>query len=163
MQQEPQTLIHPLDPIFAEDAQVLILGSFPSALSRQVVFYYGNPQNRFWKVLSTIFECPLPQTNGERKALILSNRLALWDVVASCRISGSADSSISRVVPNDLSQILSRAPIHKILLNGKTAARWFYKYHPDVKTPTVVLPSTSPANAAWSLDRLCEVWKHEML
>ena len=163
MQQEPQTLIHPLDPIFAEDSRILILGSFPSALSRQIAFYYGNPQNRFWKVLSTIFECPLPQTNRDRKALILSNRLALWDVIASCRISGSADSSISRVVPNDLSKILSRAPIRKILLNGKTAARWFYKYHPDVKTPTVVLPSTSPANAAWSLERLCEVWKHEML
>ncbi len=162
MQKEAQTLIHPLHPIFAENSELLILGSFPSALSRQNQFYYGNPQNRFWKVLSAVFDCPEPQTNEEKRDLLLSNKVALWDVIASCRISGSADSSITDVVPNDLSGILSRAPIRKILLNGKTAEHLFYKYNPNVKIPAVVLPSTSPANAAWNLERLCAAWEKEL-
>ena len=158
MKREAQTIVHPLDPVFREDSRILILGSFPSVLSRQNAFYYGNPQNRFWKVLSAVFHCPEPETNEEKRDLLLSNRVALWDVIASCRISGSADSSISGVVPNDLSGILSRAPIEKIFLNGKTAERLFRKHHSEIKLPVVVLPSTSPANAAWSLERLLENW-----
>lgn len=158
MKREAQTIVHPLDPVFREDSRILILGSFPSFLSRRNQFYYGNPQNRFWKVMSAVFHCPEPETNEEKRDLLLSNRVALWDVIASCRISGSADSSISGVVPNDLSGILSRAPIQKILLNGKTAERLFRKHHSEIKLPVVVLPSTSPANAAWSLERLLENW-----
>lgn len=163
MQKESEKLIHPLRPVFADDSECLILGSFPSALSRRAEFYYGNPQNRFWQVLSAIYQCPLPKTNAEKRELILSQKLALWDVIASCRINGSADSSIADVIPNDLSQILSRAPIRKILLGGKVAARWFYKYHKTIKIPTLVLPSTSPANAAWSLERLCAAWREGLL
>ena len=162
MQAEMQTIVHPLKPIWSENSQIFILGSFPSVLSRQSEFYYGNPQNRFWQVLSAVFGCPLPQTNGEKRNLLLSRRIALWDVIASCRISGSADASIEEVVPNDLSEILSRAPVRKILLNGKTAERLFRKFHPTVKIPAVVLPSTSPANAAWNLERLCKAWGKEL-
>lgn len=159
MPKESQTLIHPIDPIFREDSRILILGSFPSLLSRQNQFYYGNPQNRFWKVLAAVLHCKLPQTNEEKRDLLLSNKVALWDVIASCRISGSADSSIADVVPNDFSKILSCAQIGKILLNGKTAERLFYKYNPNVKIPAVPLPSTSPANAAWTLERLIFAWR----
>ena len=162
MKREAQKIVHPIDPVYREDCTILILGSFPSVLSRQSEFYYGNPQNRFWKVLSAVFECSLPQTNEEKRDLLLSNKIALWDVIASCRISGSADSSIEDVVPNDLSKILSRAPIRKILLNGKTAERLFRQFHPEINIPTVVLPSTSPANAAWSLERLVEVWRERV-
>ena len=159
MKAEKELLVHPIAPVFGEKSEILILGSFPSVLSRRAEFYYGNPQNRFWQVLSAIYQCPLPKTNAEKRELILSRKLALWDVIASCRIIGSADSSIEDVIPNDLSEILSRAPIRKILLNGKTAARWFYKYNKEIEIPTIVLPSTSPANAAWSLERLCDAWR----
>lgn len=162
MKREAQTIVHPLDPVFREDSRILILGSFPSVLSRKNEFYYGNPQNRFWKVLSAAFDCPEPQTNEEKRDLLLLNKVALWDVIASCRISGSADSSITDVVPNDLSKILSCAQIGKILLNGKTAERLFYRYNSKIEIPAFALPSTSPANAAWNLERLCAAWKENL-
>lgn len=156
---EKETLIHPLDPIFSERSEILILGSFPSVKSREAAFYYGNPQNRFWTVLAAVFGTELPADNGARKNLILSNRLALWDVIASCRIRGSADSAITDAVPNDLTKILAFAPIRCVLLNGKTAEKYYRKYDRAWNVPTVSLPSTSPANAAWSLERLTEVWR----
>jgi len=159
VKREMQTIVHPLSPVFREDSEILILGSFPSVLSRQSAFYYGNPQNRFWRVLAAVFERPLPQTNVEKRDLLLANRVALWDVIASCRISGSADSSIADVVPNDLSEIFSHASIRKIVLNGKTAERLFYKFNRGITFPVVALPSTSSANAAWNFERLCEIWK----
>ena len=162
MQKELQTLVHPLKPIYSKDSEILILGTFPSVLSRESSFYYGNPQNRFWKMLAGIFHAPLPQTNEEKRDLLLSNKIALWDVIASCRISGSADSSITNVVPNDLSVLLSKASVKKILLNGKTAERLFYRYNSGLSIPVVALPSTSPANAAWSLERLILEWRKAM-
>ena len=155
MQTEAQTLVHPLKPVWSRDSQILILGSFPSVLSRKSAFYYGNPQNRFWKVL---FHAPLPENNEGKRALLIANGIALWDVIASCRICGSADSSIADVVPNDLSGLLSQAPIRRILLNGKTAERLFYRYNSGLSIPVIALPSTSPANAAWNLERLCKAW-----
>ena len=158
MQTEAQTLVHPLKPVWSRDSQILILGSFPSVLSRKSAFYYGNPQNRFWKVLAEVFHAPLPESNEEKREFLLANGIALWDVIASCRICGSADSSIADVVPNDLSGLLSQVPIRRILLNGKTAERLFYRYNSSLSIPVIALPSTSPANAAWNLERLCKAW-----
>ena len=158
MQTEAQTLVHPLKPVWSDDSQILILGSFPSVLSRKSAFYYGNPQNRFWKVLAEVFHAPLPESNEEKREFLLANGIALWDVIASCRICGSADSSIADVVPNDLSGLLSQVPIRRILLNGKTAERLFYRYNSSLSIPVIALPSTSPANAAWNLERLCKAW-----
>ena len=160
---ETETVVHPLEPIFSERSEILILGSFPSVRSREAAFYYGNPQNRFWQMLADVFGEPLPADNGARRALILDHSLALWDVIASCRIRGSADSAIADVTPNDLSRVLAFAPIRRVLLNGKTAEKYFRKYHADLALPVVTLPSTSPANAAWSLGNLTDVWRAALL
>lgn len=138
----------------------LILGSFPSVKSRQTEFYYSHPQNRFWKVLAAIYSCPVPDTIERKKNLILSHNLALFDVIASCDISGSADSKITNVVPNDLSPILRGSKITKIYVNGKTAEKYYNKcLRASTDIECVALPSTSPANAACSLEKLIESWK----
>ncbi|MBR2732300.1 MAG: DNA-deoxyinosine glycosylase [Clostridia bacterium] len=152
-------LIHPIPPLFAADAETLILGSFPSVKSREAAFFYGHPQNRFWKVLPRVLGCPVPQTIDEKKALILTHRLALWDVIGSCEIEGSADSTIRSVTPNDLRIILNGSAVTRIFVNGRTAEKYYKKYtEPVIGIPAVCLPSTSPANAAWSLERLTAAW-----
>lgn len=152
-------LTHPIPPVFDEHSTVLILGSFPSVKSRDAGFFYGHPQNRFWRVMSAVFGDSLPHTNDEKRSFLLRHGIALWDVIASCEIVGSADSSIKNVTPNDLSVILSSAPIDRIFVNGKTAEMYYKKYaHPSTSRPPVCLPSTSPANAAWSLERLIDAW-----
>lgn len=151
---------HPIPPVFDRYSKILILGSFPSVKSREALFFYGHPQNRFWKVTSSVFGTPEPHTIDEKKAFLLSHGIAVWDVIASCDITGSSDSSIKNVVPNNLSVILDVADIHTIFVNGKTAERFYNKYIKDsIKREAVCLPSTSPANAAWSLERLVEAWK----
>ncbi|MBR4985733.1 MAG: DNA-deoxyinosine glycosylase [Proteobacteria bacterium] len=151
---------HPIDPLFDDHSRVLVLGSFPSVKSREQVFFYGHPQNRFWKLVASLFDAPFPETIEARKSLILSHHLALWDVIASCEIEGSSDRSIRDVVPNDLSRILDHAPIERIYLNGRTAEKYYRRYaQPLTGRDAVVLPSTSPANAAWSLARLCDAWR----
>ena len=152
--------IHPIPPLFDEDSRVLILGSFPSVKSREANFFYGHPQNRFWKVIAKVFDEDVPTTIEEKKKLILSNHLAMWDVIAECDIEGSSDSSIKNVVTNDLSVILDNAPIRKIIVNGKTAEKMYNRYNlKKTGIDAMVLPSTSPANAAWSLDKLVEAWE----
>lgn len=152
--------IHPIPPLFTEASRVLILGSFPSVASREAAFFYGHRQNRFWRVISEIFGAELPQSIEEKTRLILENRLALWDVIAECDINGSSDSSIKNVVANDLSVILDNADIKQIFVNGKTAEKNYIKYiEPKLGRRTVCLPSTSPANAAWSVERLIGEWK----
>lgn len=160
---EREAVVHPLKPIFSESSEILILGSFPSVKSREAAFYYGNPQNRFWQVLANVYGETLPRTNEERQKMILRHDLALWDVIASCRIHGSADSAISDVTPNDLTEILTFAPIRRVLLNGKAAERYYRKFQSELPVPAVVLPSTSPANAAWSLERLTVAWRAALL
>ncbi len=151
---------HPLEPIYDEHSEILILGSFPSVRSREKQFYYAHPQNRFWKVLAAIFDSPLPETNEERCALLLRNRIALWDVIASCEITGSADSSITNVVVNDIPRILRTANIRKIFINGKTAMKYYDRYlRKQLGLDAVCLPSTSPANAAWNLEALIRTWR----
>lgn len=151
---------HPIDPVYNENSRILILGSFPSVKSREAQFFYGHPQNRFWRVLAAVWDCPAPETVEEKRAFLLTHRVALWDVIASCEITGSADSSIKDVVPNDLSRILDCAKIEEIYVNGKTAEKTYRRYLQE-KTgrEAICLPSTSPANAAWSLPRLVEAWQ----
>ena len=154
---------HPIEPVFDEDSKILILGSFPSVKSREEGFFYGHPQNRFWRVLSAVFEADMPVTVEEKKRFLLDNHIAVWDVIKSCDITGSSDSSIKNVVPNDLKLILDHAPIEKIFVNGKKAEQLYKRYiQPDIGRKAVCLPSTSPANAAWSLEKLVEAWKREM-
>ncbi|MBO4902961.1 MAG: DNA-deoxyinosine glycosylase [Lachnospiraceae bacterium] len=153
-------IIHPIPPLFDADARILILGSFPSVKSREAGFFYGHPQNRFWKVISTLYGEDLPLTIEEKRAFILRNQIALWDVIGSCDIEGSSDASIRNVVPNDLGIILDNAPIRTIYVNGKTAEKYYRKYtEPLTGRPAVCLPSTSPANAAWSLEKLLAAWE----
>ncbi len=154
---------HPIAPVFNSDSRILILGSFPSVKSREEGFFYGHPQNRFWKVLSIVCGSSLPRTIEEKKHFLLQNHIAVWDVIFSCDIAGSSDSSIRNVMPNDLNVILSCASIEKILVNGKKAEQLYKKYiQPRIGREAVCLPSTSPANAAWSLERLVEAWKAQI-
>ena len=152
-------VIHPFPPLFDQDSKILILGSFPSVKSREQMFFYGHPQNRFWKVMAAVFGETVPVTIEEKKSLLSKHHIALWDVIASCEIEGSSDASISHVQPNDLSSILSEADIKKIIVNGRTAEKYYRKYiEPRIDREAICLPSTSPANAAWTLDRLTAAW-----
>lgn len=156
---EYQKIIHPIEPVYNKQSRVLILGSFPSVKSRENQFFYGHPQNRFWKVLAKIYKADIPVTNEEKRNFLLNNRIAVWDVIHSCEIIGSSDSSIKDVTANDLSIILDNANINYIYVNGKKAEEMYKKYiYPDTKIKAICLPSTSPANAAWNLERLVEVW-----
>ena len=143
---EYEHIVHSFEPIFDSASQILILGTLPSVKSRETNFYYGHKQNRFWKVLAALFQEPIPETIDEKKHLLLRHHIAIWDVIQSCDIKGSSDSSIKNVKPTELRKILDASNIkqYQLPLTGMEA---------------VVLPSTSPANAAWSLERLCEAWR----
>lgn len=150
---------HPFQPLWDSNSEILILGSFPSVKSREIGFFYGHPQNRFWKVTAAIFEDEMPDTVEAKKRFLLKHHIALWDVIASCDITGSSDSSIKNVVPVDLSRIIENANISSIFINGKTAEKYYKKYMvSDINIPALCLPSTSPANAAWSLEKLIDAW-----
>ena len=154
-----ETVTHPIPPLFDASSRILILGSFPSVKSREGLFFYHHPQNRFWKVLAGVLEEPVPGSIEEKKIFLLKHRIALWDVIASCTIEGSSDSTIKNVVPNDLSGILSAADISRIFCNGGASFQYYKKYQePRTGRAAVRLPSTSPDNAAWSLDRLIRAW-----
>ncbi|MBE6904210.1 MAG: DNA-deoxyinosine glycosylase [Ruminococcaceae bacterium] len=152
--------VHPFEALYDDKSKILILGSFPSVKSREQMFFYGHPQNRFWKVISAVYEQKTPITIEEKKNFLKRNGIALWDVIASCDIDGSSDSSIKNAVPNNLEKILNTANIRKIFVNGKTAYNLYNKFN---KTQAVYLPSTSPANAAWSFEKLVEYWKKEII
>ena len=157
---ETASIIHPIPPLYDENSRVLILGSFPSVKSREAMFFYGHPQNRFWKLMALLFDADVPSTVEEKKRLVLSHGIAMWDTIHSCTITGSSDSSIKDVVPNDLSVILNNSRVKRIFCNGAASHRLYQKYiYPINNIPAQKLPSTSPANAAWSLDRLAEAWK----
>ena len=156
---EYQTLSHSFSPIFDKASKILILGTFPSVKSRENNFYYGHPQNRFWRVLAELTDCPVPQSVEEKKRFLLEQHIAVWDVIAQCDIIGSSDSSIKNVIPADLSVILNQAPIRSIYGNGGKACALYQKYaYPKTKREIIKLPSTSPANAAWQMERLLEAW-----
>lgn len=150
---------HTFAPVYDKNAKVLVLGSFPSVKSRENNFYYGHPKNRFWKMAAGVCKTKVPETIEEKRTFLLEHHIALWDVIASCDIAGSSDSSIKNVVPNDIGSILEVADIQAIFCNGDKAYQLFLKYCKREGMPEVKkLPSTSPANAAWNLKRLIEVW-----
>ena len=151
---------HPIAPVYDKHSNILILGSFPSVKSREQGFFYGHPQNRFWRVLAAVYGDEVPQTVEEKKEFLLQKGVAVWDVIASCEILGSSDSSIKNAVPTDLSNILAHAPVRRIYVNGKKAEQLYRKYQEkQTGIKAVCLPSTSPANAAWGIERLTEAWQ----
>jgi hypoxanthine-DNA glycosylase len=153
-------LDHSIAPVYDAGSRILILGSFPSVKSREQQFFYGNKQNRFWKVLAQLLDCPVPETVPQKKDMLLSHGIAVWDVIASCEITGSSDASIRDVVPNDLSVILSAADIRAIYANGAKSYELYEKYiFPIHGIAAHKLPSTSPANAGYSFERLLDAWK----
>ena len=151
---------HEFNPVFDSTSRILILGTLPSVKSREQNFYYGHPQNRFWKLLARICESKkVPETIEEKKTFLLANHIAVWDVIAECDIIGSSDSSIKNVVPTDLNRILEHAPIQQIYGNGGKSYELYQKYsYPQIQRKMIKLPSTSPANAAWQMDRLASEW-----
>ena len=151
--------IHTFEPVFNENSKVLILGTFPSQKSRENGFYYGHPNNRFWKVMAAVYNDRLPETNVEKKEFLLKNHVALWDVIYSCNIIGSSDNSIRDVIPNEINVILDSCNIRAIFANGHTAEKLYNRYILTSSGREILrLPSTSPANAAWSLNRLISAW-----
>ncbi len=160
---EMKKQVHPIPPLFDRDSRILILGSFPSVKSREAAFFYGHPQNRYWKVLAGILGEPVPASVPEKKAMLARHHIAMWDVVRSCTIAGSSDTSIRDVVPNDLSVILENARIEAIFTNGAKADSLYRKHIlPVTGMPSVKMLSTSPANAAYNLERLQEAWRREL-
>ena len=151
---------HEFPPVFDKNSEILILGSFPSVKSREESFYYANPQNRFWKLMAQLLNESTPKDTKDKIAMLKKHKIALWDVIESCDIVGSSDSSISNVVPVDISQILSRANIIKVYANGGKAFELYNKYlYPKTQLEITKLPSTSPANAGYSFDKLLSEWK----
>ena len=156
---EYEHIVHSFEPVYDKASEILILGTLPSVKSRENNFYYGHKQNRFWKVLATLLKEPVPDTIEEKKAMLLAHRIAMWDVIQSCDIKGSSDSSIKNVQPTDIGMILEKTNITRIYANGNKAGQLYKRYQfPVTGIEAMVLPSTSPANAAWSLERLCVAW-----
>ena len=153
-------VVHPIEPLYDTNSKILILGSFPSVKSREHMFFYSHPKNRFWKVLSAVFDCEMPCSIEEKREFLHKNRIVLWDVIESCDISGSADSSIKNVKANNISRILDNAPIERIFVNGKTALKYYDKYIKEqINRSAICLPSTSPANAVKSEADLINEWE----
>lgn len=161
--QERTRQSHPYGPVYDSRSKILILGTFPSVKSRENGFFYGHPQNRFWKVLAAVTDSPVPQSISEKKNLLLEHGIALWDVIASCDIVGSSDASITNVVPTDIGRILRESPIERIYANGTTAKKLYDLYQKEqCGREIILLPSTSPANAVWTLPKLVETWKESL-
>ena len=151
---------HLIEPVYNKSSKILILGSFPSVKSREANFFYHHPQNRFWKILANIYNTELPETIIEKKEFLINQHIAVWDVIASCNIKGSSDSSISDVKVNDLIRIINDSAIKHIYTNGNLANKLYHQYFDDkIALPVTKLPSSSPANASYSLERLIECWK----
>ena len=156
---------HGFPPLYDSASDTLILGSFPSVRSRDQAFFYGHPQNRFWKLTAAVYGEPVPVHDDieAKKKLILKHHLALYDVIEECDITGSSDSSIKNVIPADINGIIKKSSVKRIFVNGKTAEKYYIKYLESITgIKAVCLPSSSPANAAWSLDKLTEAWKKEL-
>lgn len=151
---------HTFEPIFDGNSKILILGTFPSVKSRENNFYYGHPQNRFWSVLAEILKTETPRSIPEKRQMLIENKIAIWDIVGSCEISNSLDVSIKNAQPNDIGIILGNANIKTIYANGKTAEKLYNKYLlKQTGKEIFALPSTSPANAAFSKEKLVDAWK----
>ena len=161
MEKQPQ--LHTIAPVYDENSRILILGSFPSVKSREAAFFYGHPQNRFWKVISAVLHENVPTTIEEKKTLLSAHHVALWDTIYSCDIIGSSDSSIKNVVPTDLRTVVEQSKIQHIYCNGRTSGKYFEKYQQKtLGMMAEVLPSTSPANAAFGLEKLTAIWSEAL-
>ena len=157
-------LEHPFPPVVDENCRILILGSFPSVKSREDGFFYGHPQNRFWRMLAAIFDEDVPADIPAKKAFLLQHHIALWDVIASCEINGSSDASVKNAVPVDIARVMQIASIERIICNGNLAYKLYQRHlEPLTGIQAISLPSTSPANAAWSLERLVSAWRDALL
>ena len=153
-------LQHPFQPVVDAQCRVLVLGSFPSVKSRENAFYYGHPQNRFWKTLAGVYQTRIPETVEEKTAFLLTRHIALWDVASTCTITGSADSSLTAYAANDIAACVQGSDINTVFANGQKAGALYRTYAQSaVGMPIAVLPSTSPANAAWLLPRLITAWQ----
>lgn len=153
-------IVHPIPPVYDENSEILILGSFPSVKSREQGFFYGHPQNRFWKVLSAVHGLQIPNTIKDKTKMLLNLKIAVWDVIGSCEIEGSADSTIKQVTPNDISTLLEKTNIKRIFVNGNTAKKHYDKYvKGTIGVDAICLPSTSPANAIFTLEKLIDAWQ----
>lgn len=153
-------IVHPFPPLYDEASKILILGSLPSVKSREQMFFYGHPQNRFWKVMAAVLQVEVPISIDEKKKMLHENHIALWDTIYSCDIIGSSDSSIRNVTPTDLQPIIEQSQIKRVYCNGAISGKYFKKYQQNVLgMEAVTLPSTSPANAAYSVERLVSIWK----
>ena len=163
MENKYQHLTRTFGPVYDSTSDILILGSFPSVKSREANFFYGHPQNRFWKVISAVYDAPVPLTIEEKTEFLLKNHIALWDTIDSCDIIGSSDSSIKNVIPTDINMILKAAPIKAVFCNGAASHKLYMKHcYPNTGVEAIKLPSTSPANAAFSLEKLIGMWKEEI-
>lgn len=150
---------HPFPPVVDANCRVLILGSFPSVRSREDGFFYGHPQNRFWPLLAAVYDEDTPASIPEKKAFLLQHHIALWDVIASCEIAGSADATVKDAVPVEIACVMNAAPIERVICNGALAGKLYKRcLQPITGIEADVLPSTSPANAAWTLEKLIQAW-----
>lgn len=155
--------VHPFEPFYNEDSEILILGSFPSVRSREAGFYYAHKNNRFWSVLAYVYGSDTPHTVDEKKAFLKKHRIALWDVIESCDIEKSSDSSVRNVKVNDVKGLLEKMDIKRVFTNGALASRLYNTHiYPITGVRAVNLPSTSSANASWSFERLKEKWAEEI-
>ena len=159
-----QQLDHPFPPVVDKDCRILILGSFPSVKSRENGFFYGHPQNRFWRMLAGVYGEKVPADVPAKIDLLLRHQIALWDVIAACQIEGSSDASVRNAIPVDISKVLDVACIDRVICNGALACK-LYQHHlePITGIKAIALPSTSPANAAWNLDKLVTAWRGALL
>ncbi len=155
-----QTVVHTIPPLYDSHSRMLLLGSIPSPKSREIGFFYGHPQNRFWRVLAAVLGEPVPQSIEEKRAMCLKHHVALWDTIARCNIAGASDLSIRNAEPNDIGKLVRESEITRIFATGGKSAELYRKLiEPQLHIPITQLPSTSPANAAWSLDRLIEAYR----
>lgn len=160
LKNEKVHVTHTIKPTYNKESMILILGSFPSVKSRENAYFYGHPQNRFWKVLANIYEDSLPETVKEKKEFLLKHHIAVYDVIQECDIIGSSDSSIENVIPSDILPLIRKSKIKTIYTNGSLASKLYIKYlYPITNMKNIPLPSTSPANASYSLEKLVEFWK----
>lgn len=158
------TVTHEIQPVFDSRSRVLLLGTMPSPASREQGFYYGHPQNRFWRVLAAIFDEPVPRTIEEKRDMLLRHHIALWDVLASCEIEGASDASIRDAQPNDLARIFDAADIRAVFATGTKAGELYRKLiEPTLGVPCTTLPSTSPANAKMKLADLVDAYGKALL
>ena len=157
-------MVHPFAPVYDCRCKVLILGSFPSVKSRETGFYYGHRQNRFWKVIASAYEERIPENIEEKTEFLICHHIALWDVIRSCEITGSSDSSVKNAEVNDIAGLVGKTRVGRIICNGGLAGKLYEKYiGPDIDIPAITLPSTSPANAAWNMEKLTAEWKKALI